>query len=182
MDLAWNVAGMVLFLMETYHVLSHMVILCRRRLLPRKDLVRIRYYFLLDGLSSFLTAFFYTGRFQWLISLHVVQHLYYYFSWEKSHWAKRIVDWSSLDWFQSPQAGGLELDNIVGTSFDILVHVVNLALLGAHLSSVQTVLVLVLAHTTFLAVFYNPRLAWASPSAVPPWVQRRLRPLAPLTQ
>ena len=90
MELGWNLAAMFLFLLEAYHVLGHLAVLCRLRLLPRKDLVRIRLYFLLDGLTSFTVAFLYTGRLRWLVSLHVIQHLYYYFFWEKTHWAKRV--------------------------------------------------------------------------------------------
>ncbi|XP_076445711.1 uncharacterized protein LOC143283385 isoform X2 [Babylonia areolata] len=177
MELFWSVFGMFLFLVEAYHVLAHMAVLFRFRLLPRKDLVRVRYYFLVDGLTSFLTAFFYTGHLRWLVSIHVVQHLYYYFAWERTRLAKRIVNWSSLDWFQSPKAGGVEMDNILGTLFDIVVHVCNLCLLAPALSALQMVLLLSVAITTMLSVFYNPRLAWSSPSTLPAWVQRRIKPL-----
>ena len=90
----------------------------------------------------------------------------------------QIVDWSSLDWFQSPKGGGLELDNILGTLFDVVVHVGTLCVLGSYLSTVQILLPLALAQTTVVAVMYNPRLAWSSPgSSLPPWVQRRILPL-----
>lgn len=172
----WNLCAVLLFLVESYHVLGHLSVLLRIRLLPRKDVVRIRYYFFIDGLSSFVT-FVFTGQLRWLVTLHVLQHLYYFLFWEKSYWAKRIVDWSSLDWFQSQKVGGLELDNILGTLFDILVHVANLAILSSYLSTVQIFVLVGLAQMTAAVVLFNPRLAWASPSSLPPWVQRRIATL-----
>ncbi|PVD28648.1 hypothetical protein C0Q70_11242 [Pomacea canaliculata] len=86
----WNMVAMLLFVLEAYHVLGHTAVLFRIRMLPRRDLVRIRSYFLLDGFTTFVVAFFVTGRLQWLVLLHLVQHLYYYFTWEKSSFAKRV--------------------------------------------------------------------------------------------
>ncbi|KAK7494817.1 hypothetical protein BaRGS_00013944 [Batillaria attramentaria] len=194
--MGWNIIPMALFLLEAYHVLGHLAVLLRVRLLPRRDLVRLRAYFLVDGLSSLITAFCFTGRLQWLVGLHVLQHLYYFFFWEKTDLAKRygvsvvvtvlpttqmteIVDWSSLDFFHSHKSGGpkCELDNIVGTLFDVVVHLCNLCVLASYLTTVQVLFVLVLAQCSICCVLYNPRFAWSSPSAMPPWVQKRLSSL-----
>lgn len=92
----------------------------------------------------------------------------------------QIVDWSSLDWFQSPLGGKVEMDNILGTIFDIAVHAANLCILSSYLSTVQILVILGLAKTSIVAVIFNPRFAWASPSSssLPAWVQKRIGPLS----
>lgn len=159
-------------------MLGHLAVLLRVRLLPRRDLVRLRLYFLLDGLTSLVTAFCYTGRLRWLVALHVLQHLYYFCFWEKTTLAKRVVNWSSLEFQQTSKCSQWEIDNVIGTLFDVVVHICNICALAGYLSTVQIVMVLVFAQCSICCVLYNPRFAWASPSAMPPWVQKRLTALS----
>lgn len=86
----YEVACFVLFAVELYHFIAHVMILCGLRTLPRKDFVRIRLYFLIDGLSVFLSSFMLTHRLQWLASLQVIQHIFIYTTWDKSTTAKRV--------------------------------------------------------------------------------------------
>ncbi|XP_046565416.1 uncharacterized protein LOC124274136 isoform X1 [Haliotis rubra] len=174
---SFNPVAFVLFVVELYHILGHAAILFRVRLLPRKDLVRIRFYFLFDAASVFITCFLYTGKLRWLASLHLIQHLFYFITWNKSSLANKIMDWSSLDYFKSHKKDRLELDSILGTAFDIAVHVLNVYMLTSYLPTVGVLLGLAVAHGSAYFILYNPRLAWSSPSKMPAWIERRIRPL-----
>lgn len=87
-----NPFGTFLLMLEFYHFVSHMMILCRVRLLPRKDLVRIRYYFLIDALTV-LSVYYYTGVYWWQTIMTIVQfiqHMYYFIFWERTERAKTV--------------------------------------------------------------------------------------------
>jgi hypothetical protein len=56
LGLGFNVVATLLFIAEFYHIIGHTVILFRVRMLPRKDLVKIRPYFLIDALTVFITG------------------------------------------------------------------------------------------------------------------------------
>ena len=57
-----NILATILFLLECYHFIGHVCVLFRVRLLPRKDVVRIRYYFLFDTFTVFTVCFLYTEK------------------------------------------------------------------------------------------------------------------------
>lgn len=85
-----NMAAFLLFFLECYHVSGHLNVLFRIRLLPRRDLVRIRFYFLFDLLTVFASSFLFLQRLQWLAAIQIVQHLYYFLFWEKTAPAKKV--------------------------------------------------------------------------------------------
>ena len=85
-----NVLATFLFILECYHFIWHVCVLFRVRLLPRKDLVRIRYYFLLDTLTVFTVCFLYTGKLRWLAAVQMVQHLFFFFTWNKQSFTNKV--------------------------------------------------------------------------------------------
>ena len=95
------------------------------------------------------------------------------FSWP----SKRVVSWSSLDWDRSHWK---QVDLVLGTLFDALIHAMNVSLLVQHLVSVNVLITsLIVTLILFLMVIYNPKLAWANPeSKIPDWIKLRMRPLS----
>lgn len=173
-----NFAAFFLFFLECYHICGHLNVLFRIRLLPRRDLVRIRFYFLFDLLTVFASSFLFLHRFQWLAAVQIVQHLYYFMYWEKTAPAKKIVSWSSLDWTASDYKEEWHFDSILGTAFDVIVHGSMAFLLGQYLSTVQIFVSLFLVQCSLLVVLCGPWFAWSTPWAAPKWVQKRIRPLS----
>ena len=86
-----NIAAAVLFFLQCYHVIGHGCVLFRIRLLPRKDIVCLRYYVFIDGFTVFVTAFLLTDRLRWLASLHVIPHAYYFIFWNQTSLAKKVI-------------------------------------------------------------------------------------------
>ncbi|KAL4233152.1 hypothetical protein ACF0H5_007837 [Mactra antiquata] len=128
-----TVIAFSLFTIEWFHIWGHVLILFRVRLLPRKDLVRIRYYFLVDLLTVFSSSILFTGQLRWLAALQMIQHAYYFIYWDRTGPAKRIINWSSLDWFKSDLKNKWEIDLILGTAFDVVVHICMAYHLGQYL-------------------------------------------------
>ena len=98
---------------------------------------------------------------------------FFIFSWP----SKRVVSWSSLDWDRSHWK---QVDLVLGTLFDALIHATNVSLLVQHLVSVNVLITsLIITFILFLMVIYNPKLAWANPgSKIPDWIKLRMRPLS----
>eukprot|EP00093_Oithona_nana_P002255 02255.XXX_10566_10062_1 [CDS] Oithona nana genome sequencing. len=116
------------------------------------------------------------GRFLVLIGLQNLQHLFYFFTWEQSWLAKRVVSWSSLDW---DRGRFNQLDLVLGTFFDVMIHAINSVLLIQHLTSIEgLILALILDAFFVVLVLFNPKFAWATPNKVPSWVQKRVRALS----
>ena len=86
-----TIIAFILFTLEWYHIWGHTVILFRIRLLPRKDLVRIRYYFLFDLLTVFCSSILFTGKLRWLAVIQIIQHLYYFVYWDQTGLAKKVL-------------------------------------------------------------------------------------------
>lgn len=85
-----DVLTFLLFGMESFHFIGHCLIMFRVRQLPRKDFVRMRFYFIVDPLSVFLSSFVVLGKLQWLTSIQLLQHLYYFLMWEQTDAAKKV--------------------------------------------------------------------------------------------
>ena len=79
----------VLFTVELYNTLAHFLILGRIRLLPRKDMVRLHNYFLFELLAVMCSAL-YTLELLWLATLQNLQHLYFYVTWNKTAYCRRV--------------------------------------------------------------------------------------------
>lgn len=90
LSLLFDVSALFLFALEFYHVIGHILILTGMRALPRRDLVRQRYYFLVDALTVFTSSFLLTGRMKWLAVIQIIQHMFYFITWDKSYMAKRV--------------------------------------------------------------------------------------------
>jgi len=169
------------FTLELYHCVAHVVILCGVRALPRRDLVKVRYYFLFDLLSVFISSFLLLGQYKPLAVVQILQHMYYFITWDSSYLAKRIIDWSSLDWFTSTSSQkGFQIDSTFGTAFDVVVHLVMMWGLAQHLAVWQMAIGAAVCGLLTQAVLYNPRFAWSSPGNMPAWVQKRLGKLPTL--
>ena len=97
LDMLQTIIAFLLFGIEWFHIWGHSLILFRVRLLPRKDLVRIRLYFFVDTLSVFVSSIIFTGKLRWLAVLQIMQHMYYFLCWDKTYPAKKvcIVIWES---------------------------------------------------------------------------------------
>ena len=93
------------------------------RMLPRKDLVATRYYFLLDAAGAAIA--FAVHQVAWLYPILILQqwqHIFYFSTWDKSAAAKRVISWSSLDW---DRGRWNQVDLVLGTAFDMGVHMAN---------------------------------------------------------
>ncbi|KAL3882820.1 hypothetical protein ACJMK2_029126 [Sinanodonta woodiana] len=172
-----RIIAFVLFTLELYHAIGHTLVLFRIRMLPRKDLVRIRFYFLADALTVFSSSILFTGMYRWLAVAQIIQHMYYFLFWDKTYLAKKIINWSSLDWLRSPGLKQWELDSIIGTSFDIGVHILMAFCLASYLSTVQIIFAFALVQCSAYVVLFGRRFAWASPSYIPDWVEKRIQPI-----
>ena len=82
------------------------------------------------------------------------------------------MDWDRGRWIQ--------IDLVVGTLFDVFIHAMNTFLLIEHLTSTEALLLALIVDGNLLAyLIFNPKFAWANPSQVPNWVQKRVKPLSP---
>jgi len=167
-----TVAATSLFFLELYHILGHSVILFGIRSLPYRDLERIGYYFAID-LVTVALSWCLTREFTILVAFQQIQHIYYVLTWNKSHMAKRVAFWSSLDWYV--KGGKSRWFEWVGTAYDIMVH----CLMAFALFPYAAVSITNIAIAMLLLVFtgkmfiYSPKSAWASPSDIPNWVEKR---------
>ncbi|CAL1532788.1 unnamed protein product [Lymnaea stagnalis] len=174
----FDVASLVIISFELYHLIAHAVILFGFRALPRKDLVRIRLYFLFDALTVFIASFVLTGRLKWLAVIQILQHLFYFITWDKSYMAKKIIDWSSLDWFESSKPKQPQIDSALGTFFDIAVHAAMIYVVGEQMDMTSILIAVIIAQAALYSVIFNPKFAWSSPNRMPDWVQKRIGKLA----
>lgn len=168
---------------EVYHAISHACVLFRMRLLPKRDLVRLRWYFLVDLLTVTASAM-YTGRFLWLAALQNLQHVFFFITWNTGNYCIKVIDWSSLDWlFPQKQTSSADksegvkpsvLDVGLGTAFDMVTHIVYAYLLTTYISQWQMLLALIIPAVLTKLVLFNGRFAWATPGSVPDWVRRRV--------
>merc|ERR1712142_1315860 len=165
----------ILFTLEFFHFLTHVMVLSGWRMLPRRILAKQRIYFMVD-LVCVAASYLIHRKYLPFILLQNLQHLYYFFTWEKSGPSKRVVSWSSLDW---DRGRWNQIDLVLGTLFDTLIHAINASLLIQHVSSSSATILIVSLIITFLMamlVVFNPKLAWANPAAqIPDWIKLRMR-------
>merc|ERR1712198_85454 len=84
------------YVFELYHSLGHLTVLTGYRMLPRKDLVSVRYYFLLDAACAAWAYYIHQAEYFYpILILQQWQHIYYYSTWDKSWAAKRVISWSN---------------------------------------------------------------------------------------
>merc|ERR1712080_47821 len=91
----------------------------------------------------------------------------------------RVVSWSSLDW---DRGRWNQLDLVLGTSFDILTHVMNVYCLFQVLDASLTTIIphLLVVLSLVIVIMFNPKLAWANANRLddaPDWVKNRVKPL-----
>ncbi|CAL4121750.1 unnamed protein product [Meganyctiphanes norvegica] len=176
-----TIFGVTLFTLEFYHILTHLAILFRVRMLPRQDLVRQQWYFIIDLGTAFCSSFLYLQKFQLLTSVQFIQHLYYIIFWNQTNPAKKIISWSSLDWMKSDFSKDWNLDCILGTAFDASVHILMAYYLSAHLSLFQILLSISLCVSSFYFLIFNSeKFAWRDPNETehPTWINKRIKPVA----
>ena len=92
-----------------------------------------------------------------------------------------MISWSSLDW---DRGRWNQLDLVIGTAFDTLVHAMNAWFLmeaGMSWTSVALALAVVAAYTGL--ILFNPSLAWSSfkkdKEAIPEWIRKKVKQLTP---
>merc|ERR1712038_1416729 len=149
------------FILEIYHVISHILVMTGYRTLPRKVLAKQRYYFLADLICS-LGAFMIHGRFWLMVLLQNLQHAFYFLTWPDDSWiTSRVLSWSSLDW---DRGRWNQLDLVIGTSFDIFTHLMNAYFLSQLLACQwNTVAMCILVDLLLVVlVLFNPNLAWSN--------------------
>lgn len=81
-----------------------------------------------------------------------------------------------MDYLKTDMRNRWEFDSILGTTFDVVVHLCMAYFLGLYLNVVQVTLALTLVQAGVLLVLFGPYFAWASPSNIPPWIQKRINP------
>merc|ERR1711973_329615 len=166
----------LMFVVEAYHALAHWLVLVGWKMLPRKDLVSTRYYFLIDCGSAALAFLLHRNEFMFpFFILQQWQHIFYYSTWDRSNAAKRVISWSSLDW---DRGRWNQLDLVLGTAFDLSIHIANAYLVGRGLPVFDILVGLVVVALLYFVVFANPKLAWANRTSAPDWVARRIKPLS----
>merc|ERR1712227_641575 len=165
-------AATFLFFIELYHILGHSVILFGIRSLPYRDLQKVGYYYAIDLLTVAL-SWCLTQQFTLLVAIQQVQHIYYVLNWNKSHMAKRVAFWSSLDWYV--KGGKSRAFEWVGTFYDIVVHCLMAYSLFPFAAVSSTNIMIALSLLIFSAkqFIYSPKTAWASPKDIPNWVEKR---------
>lgn len=148
---------------ELYHAITHWMVLSGMRLLPRKDLVRVRYYFLVDTCCVFLCTVFFARHLWFLCIPQIVQHVYYWATWDQSKPAVRIITWSSLDFdtLNIPRFGSESALLALGTAFDLGCHVIMAVILATQSSWLGVGVSLIITAALLKAVLFNPRFAWA---------------------
>merc|ERR1711915_87463 len=151
------------YLFELYHSLGHLTVLTGYRMLPRKDLVSVRYYFLLDAACA-----------AWAFYIHQAAYFYYYSTWDKSWAAKRVISWSSLDW---DRGRWNQIDLVLGTAFDMGVHIANTYLIGQMISVTSLITGTAITLVLYKMVIGGKSFAWASKASMPDWVAKRIKPL-----
>jgi len=162
------------FFFEFYHSLAHLTVLTGYRMLPRKDLVRAKQYFIIDAACAAIAyAIHQADYFYFILILQQWQHIFYYSTWDKSAAAKRVISWSSLDW---DRGRWNQLDLVLGTAFDMLVHMANTYFLGTMIPLVTSSIAGIVACTLYYAVLYRQG-AWSTPGRIPDWVAKRIKPL-----
>jgi len=171
-----NNLAVFLFILETYHVMTHFMVLFGLRMLPRKDLVRQRLYFLFDTATIFTVNFVYLKELRWLAAVQMVQHFSYIIWWDSAEFCRRVISWSSLDWGYT-YAHRFDWSLIIGTTFDLVCHLVNAILLSFHFSLLHGFVGFAFSAFSLAIVIFNPRLAWSTPNCVPDWVRKRVKVL-----
>merc|ERR1712212_1393391 len=166
----------LVFVQELYHSLGHLTVLTGYRMLPRKDLVATRYYFLLDAAGAAIA--FAVHQVGWLYPILILQqwqHIFYFSTWDKSAAAKRVISWSSLDW---DRGRWNQIDLVIGTTFDMSVHIANTYFIGSMLNASSIIPGIILSLIFYQLVIMGSRFAWASKNSMPDWVAKRIKPLS----
>merc|ERR1712212_835126 len=177
--LFYRMSGIVfwlVFVSEFYHSLGHLTVLTGYRMLPRKDLVATRYYFLLDATGAAIAYYIHqTNWFYPILILQQWQHIFYFSTWDQSAAAKRVISWSSLDW---DRGRWNQVDLVLGTAFDMGVHMANTYFIGSMLSYTGIITAIIITIILYQMVILGSRFAWASKSSMPEWVAKRIKPLS----
>jgi len=170
------------FFFELYHSIAHLSVLTGFRMLPRKDLVRAKQYFIIDAACAATAyALHQAPNFYFFLILQQWQHIFYYSTWDQSAAAKRVISWSSLDW---DRGRWNQLDLVMGTAYDLGIHLANTYFLGNMISIPSQFIGTICCFILYYVVIYDSKFAvfgrkgaWSSRSNVPDWVSKRIEPL-----
>lgn len=168
-----DIVATILFVSEVFNAWAHFAVLFRIRLLPRADMSAKRYYFLME-MAIMLATLLFTENLSLLVVINIVLHSYYVTFWETTHFAKKIVTWSSLDWLQSKLAKHWEWDSVLIVLFDLSVHIWNVFSLWEFLSNIQLLIAFNFAVVLIVVYFYGSTSSWSSPNNIQPLVQKRI--------
>jgi len=149
------IAVFLVFFLEFYHSLAHVTVLTGYRMLPRKDLVRAKQYFIIDAACAAVAYSLHQAEyFYFILILQQWQHIFYYSTWDSSAAAKRVISWSSLDW---DQGRWNQLDLVIGTTFDLSVHIANTYFLGTMMSPLGSFVGAAAALAVYKIIIYDAK-------------------------
>merc|ERR1712189_70061 len=138
------------------------------------NLVSVRWYFLTDAGCAAVAYYLHQAPYFYpILILQQWQHIFYFSTWDVSAAAKRVISWSSLDWDRNRWN---QIDLVLGTAFDLGVHVANTYFLGTMIPLVTSSIAGIVACTLYYAVLYRQG-AWSTPGRIPDWVAKRIKPL-----
>lgn len=149
----------VLFGLEVFHFVAHIIVMCGVRLPPRQHLASRVPFFVLD-LATVTASFLVTGKAWWLAVGQNLLHLVYIVTWNKSSWARRVISWSSLEWNESRLQAGL----VIGTSFDIATHAYYAFELSRLLPLRQAAIALLVSCVTIYLYIFGKSTEWRKPA------------------
>ena len=87
----------------------------------------------------------------------------------------QVMHWSSLDWLTTKNHSHWHWDVVLGTGFDVVVHLSFMFLISQHLTTFEVGLGAALSVVALGIVMFNSRFAWSTPGQpMEPWVKKRI--------
>lgn len=160
-----------LFMMEVFNAVSHAFVGLGLRLLPFKDMVQLRSYFVFSILTLSTTILVVDIPYIVPALLVMCHHFFCYSTWNESNYSRKLILWSSLNWTGSRLKAPFLF---IGSLSVAAVHGHHGYLLGTTISFNEIVMGLVLTQCVLMSIMYNRRLAWATPANIPEWIQKRI--------
>ena len=107
-----------------------------------------------------------------MVLVHSVLHLYYVLTWNKTYQTKRIISWSSLEW----KSEKYDIQSILLTSYDILIHLINAVLLSSFISTQAVVVCLIFIAIQLKMTLYkdDKECVWTQPTNISDNAKRAL--------
>jgi len=165
------VLSFFLFVFEIFLGMTTLLVSLGARSLPYKDMVGLRNFVVFAGLTITTSSMVVPSDLWVVETLLAAHHFYLYITWDVSDYSKKVLWWSSLNYTKSrSKEWSLRIMALVIIS----VHGYHAYLLLLAHKIRDITMGIVVAHCMVMSVIYNSRLAWASPSNIPPWIAKRV--------